>query len=521
MIKMPVRKVPNKRTGWSRCYLILGITTLISACVIFYSWLFRFLSRNTNNSIDINTALVSPAEAGNLLGEAAHTITDRLKWLKRCPKCECSSTVPSADGTMTTTADPDAWLDHVNDHPPPIVPSHYAMVHGMEPWERQGLKVWELHNIPNDDWYEKAKKATDRCDLELHGKIQGAEHGLEDKVVWVTALFDLKRGEGGMGDFQRGMDEYYRRFQTILDRGFQMVVFLPPDFEQHLKIDYNRVKVIHMNATDLHWYFPYYDRVQQIRTSALWKAQGEYAGWLIKSPQARLEGYNPLVMIKLKMLQDAARLNVWGSRYHMWMDAGHLCAGALTPSKMNMYRKHMAKALLVTHWPYGTTTEVHGLTDKAMHLYLGTADDPLQIVRGGIFGGTLPYIECTLKAYMIALHQTLSDGYMGTEECIWAMIFARFPHLFAGFDNNSLGNHGDNCASFQKNNMEEDEIAQGKREPFVSAPIPDKPSWWDADLEAKNAGVRGGNSNNTAPKRTIPKTIDQLLKSGAIGVNKA
>ena len=70
----------------------------------------------------------------------------------------------------------------------------------------------------------------------------------------------------------------------------------------------------------------------------------------------------------------------------MWMDAGHLCAGGLSPEHMNMYRRHMNKGLLVTHWPYGTTTEVHGLTDKAMHLYIGTADDPLIIVRGGIFG---------------------------------------------------------------------------------------------------------------------------------------
>jgi hypothetical protein len=73
---------------------------------------------------------------------------------------------------------------------------------------------------------------------------------------------------------------------------------------------------------------------------------------------------------------------------------------------------------------------VHGLTDKAMHLYLAQAEDPLRIVRGGIFGGQLPHIECVLKAYVIAMHQTLADGYMGTEECIWAMVHKRFPHLF-------------------------------------------------------------------------------------------
>ena len=152
------------------------------------------------------------------------------------------------------------------------------------------------------------------------------------------------------------------------------------------------------------------------------------------------------------------------------------------------------------------------------------------------------------QAYVIAMHQTLSDGYVGTEECIWAIIHKRFPHLFkrcvaanlaplpvmfcltlalaplvekfflgcgrmvfseplyslleafidacpvslfppflekgyyhrclsnhtehlpifcystlgvCSFDNNSLGNHGDNCASFQKSMMIERDLKQG------------------------------------------------------------
>ena len=162
----------------------------------------------------------------------------------------------------------------------------------------------------------------------------------------------------------------------------------------------------------------------------------------------------------------------------MFMDAGHLCATEQnpTPEGTSMYREHMAKGMFVTHWPYGTQTEVHGLTDKAMHIYMAQAEDPLRIVRGGIFGGQLPHIECVLRAYVIAMHQvrfhspcflsptsdcdalgyggcrsiapahalpgynstflycfraqTLSDGYVGTEECIWAIIHKRFPHLF-------------------------------------------------------------------------------------------
>ena len=81
------------------------------------------------------------------------------------------------------------------------------------------LKVWDLHTYPNDDWYDRAKKATDRCDLELTQQTQGAKNGLEDKVVWVSGLLDLKRGEAGNGEFTRSMDEYYRRFQTVLDNG--------------------------------------------------------------------------------------------------------------------------------------------------------------------------------------------------------------------------------------------------------------------------------------------------------------
>lgn len=146
-------------------------------------------------------------------------------------------------------------------------------------------------------------------------------------------------------------------------------------------------------------------------------------------------------------------VHVLQTKYLMFMDAGHACATELKPGEMPVFREHMSKFFL-THWPYATATEVHGMLDKAMHLYMGTATDPLRIVRGGVFGGQRAHIECVAKAYNTALAQTLSDGYLGTEENILAMIFERFAELFHGFDNNSMGNHGDNCAAFQKNILE-------------------------------------------------------------------
>lgn len=64
----------------------------------------------------------------------------------------------------------------------------------------------------------------------------GAEK-LDDEITWVSLLLDLKRGDAGNSEFRRSMDEYYARFQRILDRGFKMVIFIPKEFESHLKID--------------------------------------------------------------------------------------------------------------------------------------------------------------------------------------------------------------------------------------------------------------------------------------------
>ncbi len=43
-----------------------------------------------------------------------------------------------------------------------------------------------------------------------------------------------------------------------------------------------------------------------------------YLGWLIKSPQATLPGYDPLVMSKAFMLRDAAALNPYNTKWVHW-----------------------------------------------------------------------------------------------------------------------------------------------------------------------------------------------------------
>jgi hypothetical protein len=72
----------------------------------------------------------------------------------------------------------------------------------------------------------------------------------------------------------------------------------------------------------------------------------------------------------------------------------------------------MAQRFFATLWPYNSQVEVsqslssvdmnkkpcmflkvHGFVDKAMRVYMNQTDGPLHVVRGGIFGGTLPYVS--------------------------------------------------------------------------------------------------------------------------------
>jgi hypothetical protein len=41
---------------------------------------------------------------------------------------------------------------HEPAHYPKIEPSHYAQVHGVEPFERGNMKPWDLHVIPSGAW---------------------------------------------------------------------------------------------------------------------------------------------------------------------------------------------------------------------------------------------------------------------------------------------------------------------------------------------------------------------------------
>ena len=65
--------------------------------------------------------------------------------------------------------------------------------------------------------------------------------------------------------------------------------------------------------------FPFYNKIQSIKSDEDWLSQ---AGWLRESTQATLDLYNPMVMSKMFMLNDAKLFNPFDTDYFIWLDGG-------------------------------------------------------------------------------------------------------------------------------------------------------------------------------------------------------
>lgn len=70
---------------------------------------------------------------------------------------------------------------------------------------------------------------------------------------------------------------------------------------------------------------------------------GSATGYLATAPQSRLQGYDPLVMSKILMLRDAARLNPFKTKNFVFLDSGHMCATEIRPGEMPVFEKHLDK----------------------------------------------------------------------------------------------------------------------------------------------------------------------------------
>jgi hypothetical protein len=255
-------------------------------------------------------------------------------------------------------------------------------------------------------------------------------------VTIVTGLWDLGRGNIGES-FKRDYSTYLDKMSLLLAADANMCIFADKSDEEfiwkHRKKE-NTV-VYFMSLKELLEWFEFTSKTNEIRKTEAWLSQ---ASWLRESPQATLEGYNPLVMSKMFMLNNVTIFNPFNSEYFFWLDAGiasTVSYGYFSHDKVLNNLPDFIKAneeFVFLTYPYEGGGEIHGFERKAIARYAET-DYVGYVCRGGFFGGTKARINEINAIYYSYLNNSLSEGLMGTEESIFSIILYTHPHKVAQY----------------------------------------------------------------------------------------
>jgi O-methyltransferase len=250
----------------------------------------------------------------------------------------------------------------------------------------------------------------------------------KSKLTIVSGLWNI-------GKANRPFDHYLMCFEKFLEIDQNMFLFIPKELESFVwerRSRYNtEVKIFELEDLK-NMFSPFWDRVQNIRTSQEWIQQ---SGWISQSPQGSLEWYNPIVMSKMSMLHDASIYNPFDTENFVWVDAGisnTINYNLLIHSEFFNKLSNYFDPFLFVHYPYPYygkgVNEIHGFDWEILNRYSGNVVE--WIGRGGLFGGRKDIISLANSYYWHMLNDTLNDKCMGTEESIFSILSVKYPELF-------------------------------------------------------------------------------------------
>ena len=258
----------------------------------------------------------------------------------------------------------------------------------------------------------------------------------ECDVTLVTGLWNIKRDQLSEG-WTRSFEHYLNKFKELLEVENPMIIFGEPALESFVYKyrSHSNTRFIIRHQSWLKSNF--FEKMQEIRTSEKWISQ---ASWLRDSTQAKLEMYNPLVMSKMFLLNDAKLMDPFNSKSMYWIDAGltnTVHPGYFTHDKvLRKLSKHVNKFTFVC-FPYQANTEIHGFDFEEINKWSGKKVE--LVARGGFFGGptqSIPEINCI---YYELMHSTLDQNLMGTEESLFSIMLYRNKDLIDYFEIESNG----------------------------------------------------------------------------------
>jgi hypothetical protein len=246
-------------------------------------------------------------------------------------------------------------------------------------------------------------------------------------ITLVTGLWDIGRGDLQEG-WSRSYQHYLGKFEELLKVDSNLIIFGDKELQDFVS-QRRQVENTQFILRDLNWFKnnEYFQLIQTIRTNPDWFNQ---VGWLKDSTQSKLEMYNPLVMSKMFLLNDAKILDKFNSDKLFWVDAGlsntvHM--GYFTHDKVMDKIDKLSDKFLFICFPYNAETEVHGFKYEEMKRLTNSTPDI--VARGGFFGGDKDLISQMNSLYYGILIDTLKRGFMGTEESLFTILTYQYPNI--------------------------------------------------------------------------------------------
>jgi len=255
-------------------------------------------------------------------------------------------------------------------------------------------------------------------------------------ITLVTGLWDIKRGELD-GDWNRSYEHYLDKFSDLLKTNYNLIIFGDENLKSFV-FNVRSSENTQFIVRDVEWFKnnEYYELIQNIRTNIDWSSQ---VGWLKDSTQARLEMYNPIVMSKMFLLNDARILDKFNSTELYWVDGGISNTVNIDYINNSIDKINtLTNKFLFICFPYETNSEIHGF--KYGEMCELTNNKPNIVARGGFFGGPAHKIEEVNIIYYELLLRTLRGGFMGTEESIFTLMVYMYPNLidYSEIESNGL-----------------------------------------------------------------------------------
>jgi hypothetical protein len=257
-------------------------------------------------------------------------------------------------------------------------------------------------------------------------------------ITLVTGLWNIKRDQLNQG-WSRSFDHYLQKLEELLKVETNLIIFGEEEIREFVETRRSSDNTQFITR-DTEWFkntVPY-DRIQEIRNNPDWYNQ---SGWLKDSTQGSLEMYNPLVMSKVFLLNDAKIMDKFNSTHLFWIDAGltnTVHPGYFTHDKIQDKLPKIFNKFGFIAFPYDANSEIHGFSYPKINEY--AKNDVKLVCRGGLFGGRKDTIGDINGLYYDLLHTTINDGYMGTEESLFSILLYRHPDLieYAEIEYNGL-----------------------------------------------------------------------------------